>query len=137
MAGTVIPWRRFFHEVEETQDFAERLREKAPDHRAIALLVRVREIGQLMNGQHVARCTCVHIPDSDPPTFAGPSMFGSAEAMKGIKGKSALCRHRTLAQSQDRPAILTTRQATAAGCRNLSATIYQTAQYAEVNPPEE
>jgi len=136
LGGKVIPWRRFFYEAEDTPDFAKRLAEDPPKH-PTALLVRVREAAELESGRVVARCTCELVPGSDPLTFAGPSLFGKAEAMGGIRAD----RHYVVVALWHRDND-TTRPSKQVGkppvkFQNLSATIYQAAQYAEVDPPEE
>ncbi len=136
MGGKVISWQRFFYEDEDTPAFAKRLVEDPPKHPTV-LLVCVREVRELGGGQRVARCTCVPVPESDPPTFAGPSLFGNAEAMEGIQAN----RHYVVVAHWRRGRD-TTRPSGQAGnppvkFENLSATIHQTSQYAEVDPPEE
>ena len=136
MGGTVISWKRFFYEAEDTPDFAKRLAENPPKHPTV-LLVRVRVVRELEDGWCVAQCTCVLVPKSDPVTFAGPSLFGNSEVMEGIQAN----RHYVVVAHwrRDKDATRPSRQPGNPPVKfeNLSATIYQTAQYAEVDPPEE
>ena len=136
MGRKVISWQRFFYEAEDTPTFAKRLAEDPPKH-PTALLVRVREVKGLEGGRCVAQCTCVLVPKSDPLTFAGPSLFGNAEAREGIQAT----RHSFVFANwhRDKDATRLSRQTGNPPVKfeNISATIYQTAQYAEVDPPED
>ena len=137
MRGTVVPWSRFFFDLDDAPKFADALEAKRITHPA-ALVVHIRKLDTVKQGASVvAYCTVTPVSDGPPRVFVGASIFGTPAVMQRFQEDRHYVVVGTWYRGSDKTRTARNLEGQSTVFQNISINIYQLAQYAEVSPPEE